>query len=317
VQPLRRLLGTPTALRRVALASVIANVGIVITGGAVRLSGSGLGCPTWPRCTADSYVITAAAGAHGVIEFGNRMLTFAVGVVAVLGVLVALLQTRPRRGVRGLAFAVLAGIPAQAVLGGLTVLTHLNPWVVAAHFLLSMAVIGLAYAFWRRARDVATDWRPPPPIRSLALTVTAVAAAVLALGTVVTGSGPHAGDASARRTGLDPATVAQLHADAVFLLVGLSIALWYALRAVAAPRAAVRAAGILVGVELAQGVIGFTQYFTGLPAVVVAAHRAGAAAVWLATLAALSAVPGGQRTNARVARQPGEPEVSERVTVSR
>jgi cytochrome c oxidase assembly protein subunit 15 len=270
-------------LTRLALASVIANVGIVITGGAVRLTGSGLGCDTWPECAPGSYVTTRAMGIHGAIEFGNRTLTFVLGLLAVAG-LVAAVRERPRRPkVVRLAAAVLAGIPAQAVLGGLTVLTDLNPWLVACHFLLSMAVIAAAYGFWREVGST----RPEPtrtPVRRLGWVLAAVCVGVLAIGTVVTGSGPHAGDEKARRTGLAPGTVAQLHADAVFLLIGMSVALWFVLRSIDAPRPAVRAAAVLIGVELAQGAIGFVQYLTHLPAVLVGLHMAGACAVWLATL---------------------------------
>jgi cytochrome c oxidase assembly protein subunit 15 len=286
--PASRYLGTPTALRRVAFAAIVANVGIVITGGAVRLTGSGLGCPTWPRCTADSFVATEPMGINGAIEFGNRMLTFAVGLVAVLGVLAVLMQpTRPRRALP-LALLVLAGIPAQALIGGLTVLTDLNPWVVGCHFLVSMLIIAAAFGFWRAAggRHRATGWAAPGALRGLAAATVVASAAVLVLGTVVTGSGPHAGDSNVRRTGLDPEAVSHLHADAVFLLVGLTIGLWLATRATGGPA---RAALVLLGVELAQGAIGFVQYFTDLPVLLVGAHMAGACAVWLAALAAYAA----------------------------
>ncbi len=292
-------LSTPAVLRRLALGSVVANIGIVITGGAVRLTGSGLGCPTWPRCGPGSFVATPAMGGHGYIEFGNRPLTFVVGLVAVLGLVSAWLQ-RPRdRRVVALAGAVFAGIPAQAGLGGLTVLTHLNPWVVAGHFLLSMAVIATAYAFWRACAPAGGPVGVGPQVRRLTWLLTGVCAAVLVLGTVVTGSGPHAGDANARRTGLDPGAVAQLHADGVFVLIGLSVALWFVLRAVDAPAGAVRAAALLIGVELAQGLIGFVQYFTHLPVLLVGLHMAGACAVWLATLAVLDAVTPPSRRAAR------------------
>ncbi len=290
VRGLTAVLGGPDALRRLALGSVAANVGIVITGGAVRLTGSGLGCQTWPECGPGSFVATREMGGHGYIEFGNRTLTFVVGLVAVLGLISAWLQRPRSRRVLALATAVFAGIPAQAGVGGLTVLTHLNPWVVAGHFLLSMAVIATAYAFWRACRPTEPAPQVGRPLRRLAWVVAGVCAAVLALGTVVTGSGPHAGDADARRTGLDPATVAQLHADAVFLLIGLSVALWFALRAVEAPAGTVHAAAVLIGIELAQGVVGFVQYFTHLPVLVVGLHMAGACAVWLATLTVLAAV---------------------------
>lgn len=279
-------LGSSVALRRVALASVAANVGIVITGGAVRLTGSGLGCPTWPQCTEESFTFTPEMGIHGAIEYGNRLLTVVVGLVALLGIVTALAQ-RPRRSrVTRLAVAVFLGVPAQAVLGGITVLTGLNPWIVGAHFLLSMAVIAVAFAFWVAAREGDGPIVPTVPrwLRGLAGLLIAVCAAVLVAGTVVTGSGPHSGDPQAGRNGLNPDAVSQLHVDLVFLLIGLSVAMWFALRAVGAERAVVRAAW-LVAVELAQGCVGFVQHFTDLPPLVVALHMAGACAVWVAALA--------------------------------
>ncbi|WP_208758427.1 COX15/CtaA family protein [Micromonospora violae] len=275
-----------TLLRRLALASIIANVGIVVTGGAVRLTASGLGCPTWPRCTDASYVTTSEMGGHGVIEFGNRMLTFAVGLIA-LATLLAVLAHRPRRpGLLPLAVAVFFGIPAQAVVGGITVLTNLNPWVVGLHFLASMAVIAAAYALWRRVVDPdgPVVGVVPEPLRTLARITTGVSVAVLVIGTWVTGSGPHAGDHGAARNGLDPESISQVHADGVFLLIGLSVALIFAFRAVGAQRAT-RAAIILVAVELSQGLIGFVQYFTHVPALLVGAHMLGSCLVLLATLA--------------------------------
>ncbi|HEU4425543.1 MAG TPA: COX15/CtaA family protein [Pilimelia sp.] len=278
-------------LRRLAFASIVANVGIVVTGGAVRLTGSGLGCPTWPRCTDASYVVSPEMGIHGAIEFGNRLLTFAVGLIAMAGLVAALLHRPRRRSVIWLAALVFLGIPAQAVVGGFTVLTDLNPWVVGGHFLVSMGVIAAAYAFWRRTGegDGPATATVAPPLRSLAWLVTTVCAAVLAAGVIVTGSGPHSGDAGAKRTGLDPESVSQVHADLVFLLVGLSVALWFALRATGAPVAARRAAAVLIGVEVAQGVVGFVQYFLHLPALAAALHMLGACLVWLATLAVLFA----------------------------
>jgi heme a synthase len=281
----------PTPLvRRLALASVVCNTMIVVTGGVVRLTGSGLGCPTWPRCTEGSYVPTAATAGHGLIEFGNRMLTFVLGLVA-LATLIAVLRHRPRRrSLVRLAAAAFAGIPAQAVLGGITVLTGLNPWTVAGHFLVSMAILAVTLTLWWRARE-GTDGPAEPTVRRelvlLGRILVGVTAAVLVLGTVVTGSGPHAGDAAAARTGFDPATVSQLHADAVMLLVGLTLATLLALRAVGAPAAARSAVRVLLGVELAQGGLGFLQYFTGVPAVLVGAHLIGACLVWLAALRVL------------------------------
>jgi cytochrome c oxidase assembly protein subunit 15 len=276
-------------LRPLALASLVANAALVVTGAAVRLTGSGLGCPTWPKCTDESYTTTAEMGVHGVIEFGNRLLTFVLVALALACFVAALLQRPRRRSLVLLALAVGLGIPGQGVVGGITVLTDLNPWVVGLHFLLSMALIAGAYALWKRAAEGDGPPRSlvPAPLRTLARLTALVSAAVIVVGVIVTGSGPHAGDADAKRNGLDPETVSQAHADLVFLLVGLSVALWFALRAVGAPPAAVKATGVLVLVELAQGVVGFVQYFTHLPVLLVGAHMLGATLVWIATLGML------------------------------
>jgi cytochrome c oxidase assembly protein subunit 15 len=268
-------------VRRLALASVIANAAIVVTGGAVRLTSSGLGCPTWPRCTSGSYTPTSEYAVHGVIEFTNRLLTFALTAV-VAATLIAVVRQRPRRTplVR-LASLLVVGIPAQAVLGGITVLTGLNPWTVMAHFLLSMVLVATAVVLHRRTGEGDGPPRDAAPrlLRQLSYGVLATVAVTLAVGTVVTGSGPHSGDPKAGRTGFNPASVSQLHADLVMLLVGLSVALWVALRAVRAPS---RAAGALVLVEVGQAAIGWTQYFTHLPVVLVGAHLAGACLVLIA-----------------------------------
>lgn len=268
-------------LSRLAIALLVANIVIVVTGGAVRLTGSGLGCPEWPRCTESSFVVHGALGIHGLIEFGNRMLTFVLAAVAI-ATWVATLRYSPRRpALRRLATALMVGIPAQALLGGLTVLSGLNPWVVALHLLLSLALVGVAVTLVRRIREGDQPARPmvPSPVVALTRATFVTAWAVLYVGTVVTGSGPHAGDAASPRTGLSPATVSQLHADLVFLLVGLTVGCLVALRATHAPRRAQRAAAWLLGIELAQGAIGFTQYFTDLPIVLVGLHVLGAALV--------------------------------------
>lgn len=275
-------------VKRLAIALLVANIVIVVTGGAVRLTGSGLGCPSWPRCTGESFVVHGALGVHGVIEFGNRMLTFVLAAVAA-ATWVSIWQLRPRRSsLLSLATMLALGIPAQAVLGGVTVLTNLNPWLVAGHLLLSMAMIGVAVVLVRRV-DEADDpphVTVPGAVATLVRMTFAAAWAVIYLGTVVTGSGPHAGDASAPRTGLSPAVVSQIHADLVFLLVGLTVASRLAMRAVGASERAQRAASWLLGIELAQGLVGFTQYFTDLPVALVALHMLGAAlisaaATWL------------------------------------
>ena len=266
---------SPTTISRVAFANVVANGGIVLTGGVVRLTGSGLGCPTWPRCTDDSFVTTPEMGIHGVVEFGNRLLTFVLTVLAVA--LVVVVFRSARRDLRPLAVAAFLGIPAQGVVGGITVLTGLNPWTVAAHFLISMGLVALTTVLWLRSREPGVG-QPVVgrPFRLLVGAVAAVTALVLAMGTVVTGSGPHSGDAEAGRTGLDAELVSHLHADAVFLLIGLTVALLVALHTTDSPGRVRRAARDLFVVQLAQGVIGYVQYFTGLPIVLVLLHMLGA-----------------------------------------
>ncbi len=268
--------GDRTWLRRLAWATLVGNIGIVLTGGAVRLTASGLGCPTWPRCTDESFTPHGALDAHQAIEFGNRTLTFVLTAVAI-ATFVTAWQSR-RRDLRVLAFWLALGIPAQAIVGGITVLTDLNPWVVSFHLLVSLAMISLAVLYLRRIDNVrGAEERGSSLLTPLAWTVYAAGWVVLYLGTVVTGSGPHAGDREVPRNGLDPLPLSQLHADAVFLFVGLSVGLLLALRAAGAPASATRAAVVLVAVELAQGLVGFVQYANDLPIVLVELHLLGAA----------------------------------------
>ena len=281
----------PSLVARIALLNVVANGLIVVTGGAVRLTGSGLGCPTWPECTAGSLTPTPELAGHGLIEFSNRMLTFALTVVAVATVVAVFCSVR--RDLRRLALLSFLGIPAQALLGGVTVLTGLNPWTVAGHFLLSSALVAVATVLWLRAREAGVgQLLVRRPLAALVTGIAATVAAVLVLGTVVTGSGPHSGDPGAGRTGFDPALVSQLHADIVFLLVGLTAALLVALHATDSPGRARRAARDLLAIELAQGVIGYVQYFTHLPALLVLAHMAGAVLITVYTARLVWAVRG-------------------------
>ncbi len=266
-------------MRPLAVASLAVNILIVVTGGVVRLTASGLGCPTWPRCTDTSFVPHGELGLHGAIEFGNRMVTFLLAAVAIATFVAA--WRYGRRSVVRLAFVLALGVPAQAVVGGVTVLTDLNPWIVAFHLLVSMAMIQVAVVLVRRLRegDGAVVATVPSALSWLVRGTFAAGWVVLYLGTVVTGSGPHAGDLDAPRNGLDPAALSQLHTDAVFLLLGLSIGAVFALQAVRAPARAVRAAVVLLGVELSQGLVGFVQYFTGLPVLLVGLHLLGSALV--------------------------------------
>jgi cytochrome c oxidase assembly protein subunit 15 len=286
---------TTASMRLLAALGVAVNTGIIVTGGAVRLTKSGLGCPTWPRCSGDSLVPTSHsthAALNQAIEFSNRLLTFLVLAVGVL-VYVAALRLRPRRrDVLRLALVQPLSVLAQAIMGGITVLTKLHPATVSAHFLLSIAL--LAATVWLYVRTVEGDRPPRPLVRGelvwLGRALIGVVAVLLLIGTIVTGTGPHAGDDQARRYGFDIQQVAQLHADVVWLTVGLTFALLLGLRLTGAPSRAQRWALVLLLVELAQGAIGYVQYWTNVPPVLVGTHMFGAALVWICTLRAVLAL---------------------------
>ena len=276
--------------RRVFLANVVAQAGIVVTGGVVRLTGSGLGCPTWPQCAPGSYVPTPhqAQGYHKYIEFSNRTLTFVVFLTVAAALIMAWRQVPRRRPLVLLAAVGVLGVVAQAVLGGITVLTGLNPYTVAAHFLLSMVLIAAAVALYERGNEPG-DGPVSSLVRSeivwLSRGVLALAGLILVLGTVVTGSGPHSGDAvTPARFGLDPRTMSWLHADVVLIFIGTTLTLLVALRLTDGPLAARRRVVILLAVSLSQGAVGYLQYFTGLPEAIVAVHLLGATLVWISTL---------------------------------
>ncbi|MFL6178048.1 MAG: COX15/CtaA family protein [Ornithinibacter sp.] len=269
-------------LAPVLLANLVAEVGIVVTGGLVRVTGSGLGCPTWPECTDGSITPTVeqAEGFHKYIEFGNRTLTGVLLVLAVATVL-AVWRWAPRRAMKVGAALVLAGVLGQALLGGVTVLLGLNPAIVSAHFLVSMGLVAVSSYLWFARHEGAGAPRAlvAPLVTRLAWVTVVVGGAVLALGTVVTGSGPHSGDADEpNRFGFDPRTVSWLHADLVMIFIGLVVATWLAARltAVDDERGPARAWLVVLGVALAQGLIGYVQYFTGLPEALVIAHMLGA-----------------------------------------
>jgi heme a synthase len=277
-------MGVSIWLRRLAWATLVANVALVVTGGAVRLTGSGLGCPTWPRCDDQSFTPHGATGIHQLIEFGNRTLTFVLVAIAVATYVAA--RQSGRRDLTRMSLFLALAIPAQAVLGGITVLTDLNPWVVSLHLVISLVIVAAAVLFLHRLDHPARP-RASGMVAALACTTYAVTWLVLYVGTVVTGSGPHAGDAKAPRNGLDPLQISQLHADLVFLLIGLSAGLWFALRAAGADP---RPATALLAVEALQAAIGFVQYFAGLPVAVVMLHMLGAALVVAAATVLLISV---------------------------
>ena len=254
---------------------------LILTGGAVRLTGSGLGCPTWPECTPGSYtpVPNQAEGAlHAWIEFGNRLLTF--GLVAVSLIVLAHVLITKRRDLRWLAAGQLLGILGQGVLGGITVLTDLHPLPVASHLLLSIILVAAATSLYdRREAPVEKIRQTDKLVSLLSKSHIALSFIVIVIGTLVTGSGPHAGDAQARRFGFDIRTVAIHHADAVIALFGLTLALAVALRT---NKIILKKIYIFTLIALAQGAIGYIQYFTGIPEILVAAHLLGATLVWIA-----------------------------------
>lgn len=263
---------------------------LVVTGGAVRLTGSGLGCPTWPTCTGSSIspVPHQAQGAlHSWIEFGNRLLTFALVISAVVALVATVKWSKERsdrRRVRWIALWQVLGIFGQAILGGVTVLTKLNPLPVSGHFLLSILLIAGAQSL--RHRMLARPRISPLPVTAVMVRVVAgLAAAVVTVGTVVTGSGPHAGDIHAKRYPFSPREISYLHADLVIALVCLAIGLLLIIRVSETGDAKVRltrALEIFLITSLAQGFIGYIQYFTGLPESLVALHLLGATTVWIA-----------------------------------
>ena len=301
------LLTSDKALRRWSAASLVANMAIIWTGALVRLTKSGLGCPTWPECQAGSYVPVPAQGINGLIEFGNRLLTFVLVAIALgtaLAARRAVADGRQPRRFLGYAVAVGLGIVAQAVIGGVSVLTQLNPWVVGLHMAASVVLI-LACL-----RLVHLAFRVPPlettgHRRTLATAIFWVGMLVVVLGVVVTGAGPNAGDGAATRNGLPLEWTAKIHAWSVWLLVALTaLGVW---RSAGEPRLRRLFAAVLA-CELLQGLIGYVQYFTHLPLGLVLAHMVGTtlfvAAVghlWLVTRAPAGADPRQNSSGSRAA----------------
>ncbi|GAA1801925.1 COX15/CtaA family protein [Brevibacterium celere] len=294
-----RMRNQETRIRFAAWAMLIAQAGIIFTGGIVRLTGSGLGCSDWPKCTPDSLVATPEMGIHGVIEFGNRLLAV---VLALIGVAILVLLWRIRKERKDLFWlniALTAIVPVQAVMGGITVWTKLNPWVVAGHFVPSAIAVGVAAYFVRRTYDtgVRTGEKAPSPLPALGWAILALTAVIVLFGVLTTGAGPHSGSTISTRNGLDNIWITRLHAFPVWLLVIATIvALVYA-RKRWAPM--VRPLVVLLIVELAQGLIGYIQYFTGVPWVLVAFHMIGLSATIAASVAVLdSAYPRRTHVNA-------------------
>ena len=280
----------PRTVRRAAFAALAMAVIIVVTGGAVRLTGSGLGCTTWPKCTDDSLTTTSARGYHGAIEFGNRMLTYVLCAAVGWAIVAARSQKPWRRSLTRLGWAQFWVVMGNAVLGGIVVLVGLNPYTVAAHFLLSTALITVATVTWQRTRESDAAPRPlvGPAVRQLVWFLVVAASLLIVVGTVVTGAGPHAGDSSeVERIPVDWETVSKLHAVLAWIVVTLTFALWFILKAVDAPKPPMDRTRELFVILLAQGVIGYVQYFTKLPEALVALHMFGSCVMWVGVLRVL------------------------------
>lgn len=262
-----------TRIRAFAIATLVAQILIVGTGGAVRLTGSGLGCPTWPQCTDGSFVATPEMGIHGVIEFGNRLLTFVLIAIAIIMFVLVLRIRRERRDLFRLALLIGLGIPMQGVIGGITVLTNLNPFVVGLHFVLSVALVVLSTVlvfrvFVGRGGRIALV---PRWYWLLALTAVLLTAVTILVGIVTTGSGPHSGDGGASRNGLNPEWLQHVHSWPAYALVAVSALL--AIGAFLMPHARLRRfTVVLLLVEVAQVAVGLTQARLGLPELLVGTH---------------------------------------------
>jgi cytochrome c oxidase assembly protein subunit 15 len=269
--------------------------GLVITGGAVRITGSGLGCPTWPECTPGSYVPVAgqAEGAfHAWVEFGNRLLTFVLFFAAIASIIYAF--RKARRDLLWRAALQLLGILGQGVLGGITVLTDLNPLAVASHFILSIFLIAGAASIVERARTPLVSIRPTEiKLRVLVTAQVALTFIVIVLGTLVTGSGPHAGDEQAPRLNIDSRAISWLHADVVIALLGVSLALLVLPNLSPETKKRIK---YFFGFTLAQALVGYIQYVQGLPELLVILHLLGSTLVWIATWRIWLSVTTAERT---------------------
>lgn len=260
-------------IRALSIASLVAQILIVGTGGAVRLTGSGLGCPTWPRCTADSFVATPEMGIHGAIEFGNRLLTFVLVIIAIAMFVAVLRIRRDRPDLFVLALLIGLGIPAQAIIGGISVLTQLNPYVVGLHFVVSIVLVALATTLVYRVYTGSAGGGAVVPLwyQAVAHATSVLVAVTIAVGILTTGSGPHAGDADAPRNGLDSELLQHVHSWPAYATLALTILLVFGAWRLRATRV-LRFSLILLAVEAAQVAVGLTQARLGLPEALVATH---------------------------------------------
>lgn len=354
----------PTRITRatqvVAWATLVSNIAIILTGGAVRLTASGLGCPEWPRCTPESWVATQEMGLHGAIEFGNRLLTYVLVLICALMFFALLRLRRSHRALFRMSLVILAGIPLQAVIGGITVWTNLNPWIVGLHFLLSAALVMVSTMLLNRirlerrvAREAGQDaGQQAGPAATQSATagsdagsgpefqtssaagtsadrdgvagirmshgpsdaVTSAMAPVIListwvsvfLGTVVTGTGPHAGDPGSPRHLFDPDLVTRMHVVPVYVLCFAAIALLVRQHQIGAAANQRRSAWGLFVIIIAQGVIGYVQHFTGLPVLLVGLHMLGSALLVVTATAVFDSYRARYRTRG-LSHAPAEP----------
>ena len=285
-----RLPGSVDArIRGFAIATLVAQILIVGTGGAVRLTGSGLGCPTWPRCTDDSFVTTPEMGIHGIIEFGNRLLTFVLIAIAIVMFVLVLRIRRERRDLFVLALVIGLGIPAQGVIGGFSVLTNLNPYVVGLHFVLSVVLVVLSTVLVYRVYAGPRGVRASVPLWYSALThaTSALVAITILVGIITTGSGPHAGDSGASRNGLDSELLQHVHSWPAYLLFALTVVVFALSFRMPQVLRLPLWTGLLLGVEVVQIAVGLWQARTGLPIVLVNIHMVLAVSLVAAMTAVL------------------------------
>jgi cytochrome c oxidase assembly protein subunit 15 len=288
VQAVRRVSVSAGVVRKVALASVVLYALLVLTGGAVRLTGSGLGCPDWPSCY--QHRLLAAVSFHPMVEDLNRGFTAAVSVVSIVALLVALLRRPHRRDISWPAFGLVVGLVAQIVLGGLVVLFKLNPYLVALHFVLTIAVLADAIWMYHRAGipDVAATGPAEPVVsrdlRWMVRLLLGVLGIVTCAGTIVTGAGPHAGGPGAKRVPVAFRDIAELHSSLAWLLLGLVAASLFAFHQAKAPERVQRRARTMFELVVIQGALGYTQYFLHDASYVVELHLAGVTMLWIGAI---------------------------------
>ncbi len=284
IQPVRLPRLSPRAYQRITLIALVALVFIIVTGAAVRLTGSGLGCSDWPTCEENSLV--APLEYHAMIEFVNRLITGLVSAAVIVAVLGSLVRQPRRRDLTWWSLGLVAGVIGQIILGGLTVLFELRPPFVIAHFVLSMVLVWNAVVLHQRGRFASVASLPvvAPKVRALSRVLIVSASAVILTGTIVTGTGPHGGDEEVDRLSFSLEAVARVHSATVWIFLALTIVMLIVLRKTGAPASVDRHAWLLVGAIVVQGAIGYIQYFTGVPPWLVILHVFGSVVIWMTVL---------------------------------